>query len=354
MSYVANTEVINPFGICLGEELNGEDYAPFVTRNVLNGRSGNAGVLFRTYHGTNNQSGNEQYTHNFFIDIENLIEDYIRRIYNVSNDVELTILIVSFGGGSFYRDSKTLQRTFETETEALEYIDTLGNPTPLIDINPNSSNGRLWFDVTWRQEVEGVFVDRNVTLDYTGDDIQLYTIDDLINFLALFFGVTTEEVLDGVTYTLHFNEPQDTPEPSLDCETYIKATIVDIDGPGETVEIDIDFTASSIPGDVTVTTIDGDPVVSNTMIENGDGSITISDNGFISMRNDGGTFFLNEYGTVGFYATGDASLTADNRVQLGVGQNSVTVENGSLTIRDETGSATLTAEDINNLKDLLS
>ena len=131
----------------------------------------------------------------------------------------------------------------------------------------------------------------------------------------MFFGVTTEEVWDKITYSLHSNGPQDIPEPSLDCETYIKATIVDVDGPGETVEIDIEFTGSSIPGDVTVTVIDGDPVVPNTMLENGDGSITISDNGFISMRNDGGTFFLNEYGTVGFYATGDASLTADNRVQ---------------------------------------
>ena len=118
MSYVANTEVINPFGICLGEELDGEDYAPFVSRNVLSGRSGNAGVLFRTYNGTNNQSGNEQWTHSFWIDIENLIEDYIRRVYNVSDDVEPAIFIISFGAGSFARTSKTLQRTFETEAEA--------------------------------------------------------------------------------------------------------------------------------------------------------------------------------------------------------------------------------------------
>ena len=83
-------------------------------------------------------------------------------------------------------------------------------------------------------------------------------------------------------------------------------------------------------------------------------SITVADNGNINMSNDGGAFFLNEFGNVGFYANGDASLTSDNQVQLGVGQNSVTVENGSLTIRDETGSATLTAEQINRLKETLT
>ena len=63
------------------------------------------------------------------------------------------------------------------------------------------------------------------------------------------------------------------------------------------------------------------------MIENGDGSVTIHDNGNIIMSNDGGTFFLNEFGNVGFYANNDASLTANAQVQLGVGGTSVTVEN---------------------------
>ena len=93
-------------------------------------------------------------------------------------------------------------------------------------------------------------------------------------------------------YELNPDASQNTPqyEPSLDCETYIKATIVDVDGPAGPVEIDIDFTGGSIPGDVTVTVVDGDPIVPTTMIENGDGSVTISDNGNILMLNDGGTF----------------------------------------------------------------
>ena len=73
------------------------------------------------------------------------------------------------------------------------------------------------------------------------------------------------------------------------------------------------------PTNLTITTVvtDGDPPL--TSLENGDGSIVISDDGNVSMRNDGGTLFLNEFGNAGLYANNDASLTADNQVQLGVG-----------------------------------
>ena len=88
------------------------------------------------------------------------------------------------------------------------------------------------------------------------------------------------------------------------------------------------------------------------MLENGDGSVTVSDNGNITMLNDGGTFFLNEFGNAGFFANGDASLTANTQVQLGVGGTTFDVNN-TFTFRDDTGVASLTAAEINRLKELL-
>ena len=72
------------------------------------------------------------------------------------------------------------------------------------------------------------------------------------------------------------------------------------------------------------------------------------------MRNDGGVFFVNEYGAAGFYATEDASLTADNRVQLGVGRTTLTVDNDGFTFRDSTGTVSFTADELSRLKDLLN
>ena len=351
MTYIVSTDVVNPAGICL-EFSGGEDYTPYVSRITSRSSDDRLWVGFTSYHGTNASDGNAYWVHNFTVRIEDLVKDHIRRAYNLSDDIEI---VAEFDSSAWRRSSITevrgTQQTFETEAEALEYVDTLGNPEPSMRIpGVDRSTGAL-FRTSWRQEIDGVWINRNANLTYTGEQVVIYTINDLINFLALFFGITPEEV--PVVYSLQSGPvvPQDTPEPSINCETYLKATIVDVDGLGEAIEIDIDFTGSSI-GDVTVTIIDGDPP--STSLENGDGSITISDNGNILMLNDGGTFFLNEFGNVGFYANGDASLTADNQVQLGVGQNSVTVENGSLTIRDETGSATLTAEDINRLKETLT
>ena len=332
MPYIVKTEIVNPFGVCSIERA----WARL---------GGNTDI----------------YISGIRFDVYTLIRDYISRVYNIpisedqlircrlvtTNESEYDHLVRPRSWGFINTSSQIPDQSFETEAEALEYVDTLGNPDPIITIpSPNDVGHYPLFTADWDIEIDGIMVTRNVELNYTGERVELYTIDDLINFFALFFGITYEEVYEYITH-----EPGN---PSLGCETYIRATVFDIDGPGGTIEVDIDFTGGSIPGDVTVTTIDGDPVVFNTMLENGDGSVNISDSGNITMLNDGGTFFLNEFGNVGFYANGDASLTADNQVQLGVGQNSVTVENGSLTIRDETGSATLTAEDINNLKDLLS
>ena len=356
MSYVVSTEVINPYGVCLGEGLNGEDYTPHARLTTF---AFSESFRYRFYLGTYDTNGDDYWTHSFRLYMDDLIEDYVRRVYNVPDDIAIAVNLEGrawVNDHALDRPSQGTQETFATEAEALEYVDSLGNPDPLITfLDPTNYMHSPLFTAAWRQEIDGVFVSRTAELTYTGEQVSLYTYHDFANFFALFFEITPEEVLDKITYELNPDAPQNTPqyEPSLDCETYIKATIVDVDGPAGPVEIDIDFTGGSIPGDVTVTVVDGDPDVILTEIVNGDGAVTIHDNGNIIMSNDGGTFFLNEFGNVGFYANGDASLTADNQVQLGVGQNSVTVENGSLTIRDETGSATLTAEDINNLKDLL-
>ena len=348
MSYLVSVTIANPWGICLEGQISREDYVPFSTvQPTISTGSFNIYI----YNGIS--QGTQEVTWRIQVDFRGLMRDYIRRVYELSDDVEVTIGLSSVGFNN--RHASETQQTFETEAEALEYVDTLGNPDPLMYIpsSPDQINPTL-VTASWREQIEGVWIDRTAEVNYTGDRVTIYTLNDLINFYALFLGVTAEEALDQVLVFTMFGDRDLPPEPSLDCETYMKAIIAELGGPDSPIEIDIDFTGSSIPDDSTVTIIvrDGDPPADR--IENGDGAVTIHDNGNIIMSNDGGTFFLNEFGNVGFYANSDASLTANNQVQLGVGQNSVTVENGSLTIRDETGSATLTAEQINRLKETLT
>ena len=344
MSYAVHVEVINPYGICLGDELTRVRFNPFASLSI---NLYDHTFLFRNYQGIGNLY-DFYWSHFWRMDIDTLITDYFTQTYNITDTRR------SFLWSSVFRSvstrSENHQRNFHTKAEALEYVDTLGNPEPIVAI----SNGDNVFTATWEEQIDGIWIERSGALEYTGDGVTLYTINDLRDFLVLFFGVTSEEIPieDGVTTYEETLGDDARPVPEINCEPYLKATIIDIDGPDEAVEINIDFDGSSVPGDVIVTVIDGDPPA--TELENGAGSITISDNGNILMLNDGGTFFLNEFGNVGFYANGDASLTADSQVQLGVGQNSVTVENGSLTIRDSSGSATLTAAELNSLKDLLS
>ena len=363
MTYIVDTEVINPYGICLGEDLPRENYTPYT--QVYAGRQ-NFVVwitsLLGTYEFYDNDRRAQQY-YQITIDMADVITDYIRQAYNLSDDVTINAdgyYDIDAGDGDPWREfsngdtnTQRTQQTFETEEEALEYVDGLGNPDPLFTFDSN----QILFEITWREAIDDIWVTRYVELTYTGEnDIVLYTVDDFVNFFALFFEITPEEFRNKAL-SWYTNEDGDRVNldnpPSLDCESYIKATILDSDGPASPIEIDIDFDGSSIPGDVTVTVIDGDPVVSNTMIENGDGAVTIHDNGNIIMSNDGGTFFLNEFGNVGFYANNDASLTANTQVQLGVGGTSVTVENDCFTFRDGTGNVELTADELTRLKALL-
>ena len=362
MTYAVSTEIINPFGICLGE-VDAPDYAPYATIH-MSAQTNRA--AFHTGLGTyiNGSAGS---THFVTLDVGTMIEDYIRRVYELSDDVVLDVTL-NYSAWRLVgtRRFEGTQQTFETEAEALEYVDTLGNPEPIWTWPRYTSNtSQSLATVGWRQEIDGVFIDRNVDLIYTGDQVSLYTISDLVNFLALFLEVTPEEVWNAITYELNSNITQDIPEPSYDCEPYIKATVVDIDGPGNTIEIDIDFTGSSI-GDVTVTVIDGDsdaPIVTN-RLENGSGVIEIADSGNISMRNDGGTFYLNEYYNAGFFAEGDVSLTADQTVMiaaggarsqvLSIGSHGFFFSQAGNRGPDGTYSVTLTMDDIRKLKALVT
>ena len=353
MTYVVDVEVINPFGICLGEDLPKDNYTPY-GRFVTNGRElGN--YVFWSYTGGFPPRYVSHPAHEWLVDrstpsTDTIITDYFFQAYDISDNYRNFSWSDAFE--PWMTSNENHQRTFETEAEALEYVDTLGNPEPVHIV----SNGQDVFSATWEEEINGIWVEKSGQLRYTGDEIVLYTITDFWNFLELFLSAEISwigRITNSAEDVEEIYGIEPSPVPEINCDPYLKATILEAET-DTSIEINIDFTGSSIPGDVTVTIIDGDPIVPLTMLENGPGSVAIADNGNILMLNDGGTFFLNEFGNVGFYANGDASLTADNQVQLGVGQNSVTVESGSLTIRDSSGSATLTAAEINSLKDLLS
>ena len=354
MTYVVNVEVINPFGMCRGEDLPKDLYTPYARFDVIGYELGN--YVFRSFTGrdlTSRYTGHS--SHLWIVDrdapsTDTIITDYFFQAYDISDNYREFSWSDAFEPWNTTNENH--QRTFETEAEALEYVDTLGNPEPIHIVR----NGQDVFSATWEEEINGVWVERSGQLRYTGDEIVLYTINDFFNFLELFLSAEISfigENSHSAENAHEFYGIELEPVPEINCDPYLKATILEAET-DTSIEINIDLTGSSIPGDVTVTIIDGDPIVPLTMLENGPGSVAIADNGNILMLNEGGTFFLNEFGNVGFYANGDASLTADNQVQLGVGQNSVTVESGSLTIRDSSGSATLTAAEINGLKDLLS
>ena len=338
MTYTVNTEVINPYGICLGDELPQQPRTPYAGTsgisipNVVQFSVYN-GVLYGNPEIPGSSNWRMTLIHRWSFHIGDLVKDYIRRVYNLSDDIEIDVLL---GNGLLIpgsRHTRIDQQTFETEAEALEYVDSLST-TPAIHTARGNVNSiySTYFTATWQELIDGIVVDRSAEIKYTGDYLVLYTANDFINFLALLLGVTREEFLDTFEYGSndpnfdHSTDPSLDDLPAFDCETYIKATIINLAGPDSPIEIDIKFDNPSIPNDVTVTVIDGDPIVPATTIENGDGSVVISDDGNINMRNDGGTFFLNEFGNVGFYASGDASLTAESQVQLGSGGTTFNVD----------------------------
>ena len=350
MSFLLHQEIINPYGICLGEGLAGEDgFNPYTRLHVTTIQIGNGvpRIRFRF----ESLRGYGDATHRWDFYLEDFVIDYTRQVYNLSSDVELS---VSPGSPLWRQPSSYIgQSTFETQEEALESVDTIETnnpqPSPLFMLR----NGDNLFHANWQEQVDGVWIRRTANLNYAGDEVTLYTINDFVNFLALFFEVTPEEVLNKSEYSSDIFSVDEYNPPSFDCEPYKRLRVIDIDGPLGPVEVDIDFDGSSIPGDVTVTVVDGDPDLTLTEIVNGPGSVTIADNGNINMRNDGGTFYLNEFGNVGFFANGDASLTANTQVQLGVGRITLNVDSDGLNMRDSTGTVSFTVDELSRLKNLL-
>ena len=354
MSYLVNTRPVNPFGICLGES-NGGGYT---YTDVSISSNLQYGMRFDTNGGTGNISS-ANLEHRFRILILDLIEDYFKQTYNLPDDIEIDTSLNhdTWDTTAILRhENRQIQYDFETEAEALEFIDTPRKPEPYAQIPRYAGQTRNpLFNGSWQYEVDdGIFIAGSATLDYTGDPVTLYTINDAINFFASVFEVTPEEIPVSYSYlqpnTGNYPYP---PAPSLDCEPYLTATIFNVDDPGAIAEVDIGPFTEYVSGDVIVTVIDGDPDVPLTEIVNGDGAVTIHDNGNVIMNNDGGTFFLNEFGNVGFYANNDASLTADTQVQLGVGATTLTGKNNCFTFRDSTGNVELTADDLTRLKALL-
>ena len=340
--WVVDVQTMNQWGICGPiDESEGKSFAWVTYPSGSAGNVSGSQFLLRfsfNWERTNNAAHG-------YINATGSVLTWVRQTYDVSGPIGIDSNIfpelVTYDPPIREANAVTNHNVerFETEAEAIEFAESQ-KLVPLITFN----DGDYLFRASFREEVaEGVWVDRNVGLQHAGDPVKIYTILDLENYYNNAMNLDNGYPVFGgfnISLTQEF------------CETSLNITIHNVDtNVASVITVDPDF--QNIPGSSTVTIVDGDPVVSGTMLENGNGSVTVSDNGNILMLNDGGTFFLNEFGNVGFYANGDASLTADNQVQLGVGQNSVTVENGSLTIRDETGSATLTAEDINRLKELL-
>ena len=117
----------------------------------------------------------------------------------------------------------------------------------------------------------------------------------------------------------------------------------DISGAIDNLQSDIDAVTNSITNRLTnvSTTIDGGLHISS----------DLSVSGSLNISNDTGTFFMNEFGNAGIYAHGDASPTADNQVQLGVGGTSITVENDMFIFRTSTDSVELSIDELSRLKE---
>ena len=81
------------------------------------------------------------------------------------------------------------------------------------------SNNFTLVDANWQQEIDGETVNRSIKLTYTGDDVNLYTISDLINFLAVFFEVSQSRVLSAIEYDNNLR-------PIITSSPYIKACLL--------------------------------------------------------------------------------------------------------------------------------
>ena len=295
--------------------------------------------------------------HTLKYNVGDIFFDYIRQTNDLPEDTVL------YASEFFSTDNSWIytEHNFDTQEATEEFVNNF-EIAPIATIN----NDDVLCKFSRDGETEGHSWTQHFYLRYSGDTVKIYTLQDWINFFATILGTDGNPFAFGGYeyipiqphgnggYPFTYNIPADEADeifPIYNCSPSVDLKSIELLTGVIQNRVIVNYNPSILdPTSVTVTTVIEE---GTNRIENGNGSVAVHDNGNIIMLNDGGTFFLNEFGNVGFYANGDASLTADNQVQLGVGQNSVTVENGSLTIRDETGSATLTAEDINRLKETL-
>ena len=328
--WVVDIETVAPWGLCAQNppQLDESVYKSYAVCSYPSLSPSHHMFRFQWFRGNiqdgrnNPFTGDAGITYDLSLEYDDGIREWAIQTYDLPHR-DITIDDTIFGSGQSFTSpfgfeyeysavTNHDQKHFETEAEAIAYAESIQNPVPIITFN----DGDYLFRCSFRQEIDGVTVDRNAGIQHTGDSLKIYTINDLINYYADAMGIDSPFLGTG---SHHFNGSSgSTFGQAANCETSLNISVFNVDNPvASTITVDPDF--QGIPGSSSITIVDGDPVVSGTMLENGGGSVTVSDNGNISMLNDGGTFFLNEFGNVGFFANGDASLTANTQVQLGSG-----------------------------------
>ena len=338
----------NPFGVCLSN-LPTDIYLP--SAHVYGNPKGWATTQFVAEDGTRVNPGRNRIAHDYTVSYLKQTIDLVRRTYNLSEDTEVSIS--RFGSPGSGNSEGYLFTGYNKDNVA-------SNADSVVpEILTRMDTGEHMFQADFRQEIGGTYFDRTVNFNYDGETQTFYNLQDVINFWAVYLNVEPSEFEttyihtdeNDVSTTYSNDEIANSPWPGFGCNTEKRTTIVNLeDNTSSTISVEFDFSPRLNPSEIPVTIIDGDPPL--TELGNGDGSIVISDNGNISMSNDGGTFFMNEYGNAGFFANNDVSLTANTQVQLGAGSTSLDVNN-TFTFRDDTGVASLTAAEINRLKELL-
>ena len=358
LNWVVDVETIAPWGLCervgsLLDDLDESREKHYAT--AADGSSGFTFVWHRRIGEDANRDGEiDGPTYRLTLNYNNSVTEFWRNTYDLPVDAQIQ-LEPRVTPSNFVLTNRA-QEYFATEAEALEYVDTIPEQPTIVTFN----EGDYILRASLRYQVDGVWIDRNVAVVHEGDPVKIYTIDDLINFYTILLGdgpffITGSYRIgqSGGSFGGGYYLEDIRGLPDVNCPTSLNITVFNLEEDvSSTITVEPDF--QGIPGSSTVTIVDGDPVVSGTMLENGGGSVTVSDNGNISMLNDGGTFFLNEFGNVGFFANGDASLTANTQVQLGSGGTTFNVDSNGLNMRDSTGTVSFTADELSRLKDLLS
>ena len=283
--------------------------------------------------------------------------DYIKQINDLPED---TVLYASEFFSTDNNSWAYTEHSFDTQEAAEEFVNNF-EIAPIATIN----NDDVLCKFSRDGETEGHSWTQHFYLRYSGDTVKIYTLQDWLNFFATLLGTDGNPFAFGgykyrpvppypsTTYT-PIDIPADEADeifPMHNCSPSVDLKSIELITGVIQNRVIINYNPSIIdPTNVTVTSIIEE---GTNRIENGNGSVAVYDNGNIIMSNDGGTFFLNEFGNVGFFANGDASLTANAQVQLGVGATTVTVENDGFTFRDGTGNVELTADDLTRLKALL-